>query len=240
MTTARILERWDLEHLPKPDPKDSWFLDWALRSPHGASEHLTAGWHAYQSLRDLNISFDSAREYFGGLGGQALMIEEMFRPRRHLVSDISPRAANWLKHVSDRSFLVEQSDAYAPFNTTPADLVGLDFGDLTVWKTRSGQPHAKLLNRVFALEPKAVILTDVAGPHLHLHRDRYEILVGDCSDYPSYLEGFAAMVEERWGYSLVAGFYHRWSTVMALVPVGAAPCGNFYPTPATPVGLELR
>jgi hypothetical protein len=227
-----ICEQWSME-LPEPVPGDPWFVDWALRSPKQAGQHLTAGFHAYTEIKDIQV--ETAVEYFGGIGAQALMIESIFAPKQHLVMDWSIEATAHLKNLGLNAL---QADSYRPRNTVKADLVGLDFGDLTVWKTRQGD-HAELLDRVFLLEPKAVVLTDVAGPHLHLHRERYEALLGSgsCVDYPTYLQAFADLIAERWGYELQAGFYHRWSTVMALVPQRTT--GKFEPTPATPVGLEL-
>lgn len=232
VTTATICERWDIE-LPDPTPGEPWFLDWALRSPKQAGIHLTAGLLAYRSLAPIKVK--SAREYFGGIGAQALMIDEIWQPNNHTVLDYSASA---VKHLDSLRLNAYQADSYLPENTARADLVGLDFGDLTIWKMVEG-PRADLLDRVFLLEPKAVVLTDVAGPYLHLHRERYETVLGKgtCVDYPSYLEALARYIDERWGYALVAGFYHRWSTVMSLTP--GAEHGSFKPTPSSPVGLVL-
>ena len=74
---ARICEQWTM---PLHKPKEQWFLDWVLRSPKEVSGHLTAGWHAYKSLLD-HIDADeveTAREYFGGMGAQTLMIQSLF------------------------------------------------------------------------------------------------------------------------------------------------------------------
>ncbi len=226
MTTIRICERWDMD-LPAPDPDDPWFANWALAAPKQAGLHLTAGWLAYRSLIGMDIR--SAREYFGGVGAQTLMIDELFQPEDHFVMDYSTGAAEHLGTLP--------SDAYDPANTAPADLVALDFGDLTVWKTRIGLPHGELLDRVFLLEPKAVVLTDVAGPRLHLHQERYASMLGPFKNYPEYLERFADYIQQVWGYTMVAGYWHRWSTVMALVPEGQR--GSFEPTPDSPKGLEV-
>lgn len=234
MKTAVICEQWALP-LPDPTPNDPWFVDWALRSPRQAGQHLTAGWHAFNSLAGLEV--ESAIEYFGGVGAQTMMIRRLFAPAAHWVMDWSPAA---VKHLATNvQISAVHADAYRPRNTAAADLVALDFGDLTVWKTRGGH-HAELLDRVFLLEPKAVVLTDVAGPHLHLHRERYEALLGtgSCVDYTTYCEAFADLIQERWGYTLVAGFSHRWSTVMAFA--AEAQRGKIEPTPSSPVGLEIR
>lgn len=231
-----ICERWTQYVEP---PTEKWFLDYVVRAPRDSGIHLAAGWHAYRALAGLGLQAESAVEYFGGMGAQSLMIQELFKPSRHWVYDYSREA---VEHVLAQveGVLAEQADSYHPAAYAAADLVGLDFGDLTVWKTREGEQHRDLLDRVFLLgEPKGVVLTDVACRYLHLHRERYETLLGagTCASYPAYLEALADRLEELYGYVMVAGFYHRWSTVMALVPGGRR--GSFVPTPDLPVGLEV-
>lgn len=221
---------------------DEWFLDWVLRSPKEAGHHLTAGYLAYDSLTEVYCSDDitSAREYFGGMGAQSLMIQDTFGPERHTVMDYSAEA---VKHIAREvpSVLAMQADAYDGMPAWPADLVGLDFGDLTAWKTREGQPHRELLDRVFEASPKAVVLTDIACRYLHLHRERYESLLGEgtCASYPQYLAGLLARLQDLYGYRLHRGYWDRWSAVMALVPHDMEGRPLLFETPPTPLGLDL-
>lgn len=229
-----ICERWTME---VGEPGEKWFLDYVLRSPRDAGIHLTAGWHAYASILGLEIF--TACEFFGGMGAQSLMIQKMFAPGQHFVMDYSHEAvAHIERHVPVVD--VKQGDSYAGDWIPQSDLVGLDFGDLTVWKTREGEKHRALLDRVFAGQPQAVVLTDVACRYLHLHRERYETILGagTCASYEKYLYALADRLEDLYGYVMVGGFYHRWSTVMALVPEGKR--ALFVPTPESPVGLTVQ
>lgn len=235
-----ICERWT-QYVP--EPKEEWFLDWVLRAPKDAGIHLTAGLKCYQALADyIEIDEPTAVEYFGGMGAQSLMIQELFGPvDGHTVYDYSQEAVDHIKAQVDGVVAV-QADSYDPVNYVPADIVGLDFGDLTAWKTRDGEKHRQLLDRVFAGKPHGVVLTDVACRYLHLHRERYETLLGagTCHSYPAYLDALAHRLEELYGYRMIAGYWHRWSTVMTLVPVGSwTRHGSFRPTPSSPVGLKV-
>ena len=235
-----ICERWTQPHVSEPTEK--WFLDYAVRSPRDAGVHLTAGWCAYRALKGVHPEgFASAVEYFGGIGAQSLMIQELFSPIHHDVMDNSAEA---VRHICDQveGVQVRQADSYDPGSYAPAELVGLDFGDLTVWKTRPGERHRELLDRVFADEPRGVVLTDVACRYLHLHRQRYETLLGagTCETYEGYLNALATRIEDLYGFRMVGGFMHRWSTVMALSPVGhRVHRAEFIPTPAHPAGLQV-
>jgi len=230
-----ICERWTQYVEP---PTEKWFLDYVVRSPRDSGIHLTAGWHAYRTVRDFGIEARSAFEFFGGMGAQSLMIQDLFAPTHHSAMDYSHEAVEHIKNQVP-GVAAWQGNAYSGGWEHRSDLVGLDFGDLTVWKTREGEKHRALLDWVFAGQPRAVVLTDVACRYLHLHRERYETLLGagSCASYPSYLEALADRLEGLYGYTVVGGFYHRWSAVMALVPDG--PRAPFVPTPDSPVGLEV-
>lgn len=232
-----ICERWAQYVQP---PTEKWFLDYVVRQPLDSGVHLTAGWYSYRLVKDLGIEINSAVEFFGGMGAQSLMIQDLFAPRSHVVVDYSQEAVSHIKKQV-AGVTVIQADSYDPMWAHQADLVGLDFGDLTVWKTRKGEKHRGLLDRVFEDEPKAVVLTDIACRYLHLHRERYETLLGkgSCASYETYLEAFANRLKNLYGYVVVRGFWHRWSTVMVLVPRGVVPPGYFVPTPESPVGLKV-
>lgn len=240
-----VCERWRMSL--DPGAADGWFLDWALRRPHDVSAHLTAGFCAYLSLQ---LVYDpgeltSAREYFGGMGAQALMIQEGVHPLAHTVLDYNRSAVDHLKRtLAGRPVRVYQADSYDAGAYRPADLVGLDFGDLTAWRLRPGERHRALTDRVFGGSPRAVVLTDVAGPRLHLHRERYGEVLATGPDrltsYPAYLYGLDDWLRAHYGYRMVRGYYHRWSAVLALVPTDVSPGeGVLAPVPDRPVGLEI-
>lgn len=242
-TIARIVEKFTM-NIDGPEPgRDSWFLDYVLRSPKQAGKHLTAGWLAMNSLKEVYRKEDditSCFETFGGMGAQALMAERLFNLKSHIVREFSMEAVDHLERVLPKTVHVGRADAYR-HETVRADLVILDFGDLTVWGTRDGENKRLLLDQVFAKEPKAVVLTDIACRYLHLHRERYETLLGPgtCDSYESYLEALAGRLWDLYGYRLHVGFMDRWSTVMSLVPSNIDSADLFVDTPDSPVGLEL-
>lgn len=218
---ARILDRWDME-VPEPSATDEWFIDWVHRSPKQAGQHLQCSYLTFQSI--LNVydadEVTAVKEYFGGMGAHALMLEHLFNPSDHAVTDYSPDAVEHMQRVLPGGVRVWQADAYADSTPWPADVAVLDFGDLTVWKAQADKPHGKLLDRVFARDPLAVTITDIAARYLHLQKKHYEPILGagTCETYESYLHAFARQIEERFGYSLLEGNFTRWSAVMSFVP----------------------
>lgn len=239
----RIVEKFTMNIEGPPPGRDAWFLDYVLRSPKQAGKHLTAGWLALNSLKEIYTGADDIRscyEAFGGMGAQALMAEHLFNLREHHVCEFSPEAVNHLRGAMPSKVRVVERDAYAG-HTPIADLVILDFGDLTCWKTRDGEKHRALLDQTFLMDPKAVVFTDIACRYLHLHRERYESLLGPgtCQSYPQYLQALLARLQALYGYRLHRGYHDRWSTVMALVPDDIEGRPLLFETPADPVGLEI-
>lgn len=241
-----MLEQWTVS---VPEDERGWFVDWVLREPAQVSRHLTAGMYAYTAVSMVYGPGElrTVREYFGGLGAQSLVIQQLFRPQDHDVLDHSPGAVSYLKELfaGRHGVRIHQADSYGPGAHRPADLVGLDFGNLTAHRLRPGQKQRMLLDRVMAWEPRAVVVTDIAGPRLHLHRERYgEVLAtrpDRLTDYPRYLNALSDWFRAHYGYVVAQGFYHRWSAVLALVPGHRlARPGYIRPVPVHPVGLEVK
>jgi hypothetical protein len=228
---ASICERWTIP-LGEQGP-EQWFADYALREPAQVSRHLTAGYLAYRSLLPLHRAqpFTSATEYFGGLGAQSLMIRRFFQPEKHTVIDSHPLAELHLHRLlGPLGVRTVCANSYATL--AEADLVGLDFGDLTAHRAVRG-PHRNLLDRVFARSPRAVVLTDIAGPRLHLHAARYAEALGGSqapadyrlgldstapfTSYEDYLKALASWMHITYGYHPLRIYWHRWSAVLVLV-----------------------
>lgn len=239
---ARILERWDME-FKEPSPGDEpWWLGWAIRSPKEASSHITSAWHAYSSLVPLNLPITSAVEYFGGTGAHSLIISDLFNPAVQFAQDYSHQAAEHLRRELSQITFGRQADSYDPNNgTVNGDLVGLDFGDLTAFRTRHGEKQRALIDQVFNSRPHAVVITDIACRYMHLHRVRYEAVLGPgkCQNYETYLYALAAHLSAISGlrYNLVSGYWTRWSAVLAFA-YNHQGDPRIYPTPKGPRGLE--
>lgn len=230
-----VCEKWTI---PLPERSgDEWFLDWVLKAPHQRS--TPAGWAAYQSLALVEPEMDYAWEYFGGVGAQSMMIRELWAPDIHIAMDYTPESADHLRTLPGVTAI--QGDSYDPkWSSAGNDLVSLDFGDFTIWKHRDGEKHRDLIDRVFSGEPKGVVMTDVASRYLHLHRTRYETLLGagTCDTYPHYLEALADRFWKLYGYKMVGGFWHgRFSSVMAFARNGKRV--SFEAAPESPVGLKV-
>lgn len=227
---ARILDTWDIE-LPDSSSEEKWWLDWAVAAPKHAGDHLRVSFRTFEALTTMydDGAIFSAREYFGGIGAHAIMVDELFRPAVHTVADYSPQAVEHMRRVLPAGIGVSQTDAYGPTGFDLADLHVMDFGDLTVFQAQPGKERGDLLERVFRSRPMAVTITDIAARYLHLQKKSYEPILGAgaCDSYEEYLERYSRHLEDRFGYVLLEGNYTRWSCHMAFVPTGLAEHGSF-------------
>lgn len=236
--TIRICEKWDL---PTPVAKhNEWFADWALRKPNEVSRHITMGYHALQEVRSLDIQ--SVYEPFGGIGAQALIIEDMWPTARHYIRDNSWSAVSYLAEnlIPRPGLVVMHGSSYDPINFVKADLQVADVGDLTASRWTQ-KPYEAFLEHTFSSGAKAVILTDIAGRLLHLHKSTYSRLLGqEITNYNEYLYAQGSLVEDRFGYTAIKSFFHHWSSITVFVPFDEATgVHTLVPCPPGPRGLEI-
>ena len=223
---ATILNEYEMDLTPPQEGDETWFLDWVLRAPKHAGDHLACSYKTFDAIasfyeEDILLgNITSVKEYFGGMGAHAMFAQDLFTPSDHAVSDYSRSAVQHMQEVLPGNVRVTQADAYDAETPWPADIVILDFGDLTVFKAQQDQPRGILLDKVFAMKPNAVTITDIAARYLHLQKRSYEPLLGEgcCESYEEYLERFSSLLQARYGYTMLQANYTRWSTVMAFVP----------------------
>lgn len=234
---VQIAEQWQMSI---PEGVGGTFGEWVFRSPKDSTRRIAASYMVYEDLAALNPHIETAHEYFGGVGAQSLMIEHFFAPQRHTIWDRSPEAVEHLKRVMPYADVSLVEDSFVLHE--PADLVALD-EVFTVWKTRHGQPFRELMDEVFKSQPVAVELTENAATRLHLHRERYDQLLGSgaSATYETYLEALEGYLEYEFGYGIATGYYYHGGAKMILMPAEEVVLpGGFKPLPENHIqGVEV-
>lgn len=235
----RICEKWEMQ---TPVAKhNEWFGDWLNRRPNEVSRHITMGYHALQELRQLQ-GVTSVHESFGGIGAQALIAEELWPTSLHTIYDFSESAVKYMiENLPLRELLgICPVNSYDPNNFVTADVQIADVGDLTATRMNL-EPYRTWLDFTFGSGAKAVVLTDIAGRLLHLHRETYSVaLESPIWSYSDYLYALGQLIHQRYGYVATRTFYHHWSSITVFVPWTEYFEGHdLVPCPATPIGLEI-
>ena len=204
-----MIEVCGLATLPDlPARPGRWFADWVIRSPRDASIHIATSFATLCSVRPEDAF--TVNEPFGGMGAQAALVEALFSPGLHTVSEVDPEAVEYLK-LAVPEVRVGLRDAYSD-PLLVAGLQLLDFGDLTLHRMRTDPARRGLLEQAFGSEvTRAVVLTDIAGPRLHLHQRTYA--GEDCGTYPAYLRTMGRYIQETYGFAPRVTNYTRWSSV---------------------------
>jgi len=145
----------------------------------------------------------SAVELFGGLGCSSTLIRHYCKPETHVVHERDPGLC---EHLRGLGLTVREGDVYdsiaKPVLARRA-LLDADFGDFTIHAWRKNKLMQLLWAWMFNRGHRHIVTTDIAEPHLHLHRARYGALLhNDCGDYPEYLDGMSRFFHELYGYSV--------------------------------------
>lgn len=221
MRTALICEQWRVPVASEGHSGLPWFLDWAERRPREVSDHTACGYWAYSALANNMLDFESASEYFGGLGFQSSIIRGLFPLREHNIADVSSKScahlfrlfSNQPSPATTNVLCIDSTKNLLP----DAELVSFDCGDFTALTLT--RPNGEILSRILERKPKALVITDIAGPRLHLQKERYaKILSVNCDNYTIYLHGLAEYIRQTLGYDALVIYYTRWSAVIALLP----------------------
>lgn len=239
MRTALICEQWRVPVASEGHSGLPWFLDWAERRPREVSDHTACGYWAYSALANNMLEFESASEYFGGLGFQSSIIRGLFPLVQHDIADISSKSCAHLISLFGNERVVKVHCVDTTKHIMPdAELVTFDCGDFTALTLT--RHNGEILSRILERKPKALVITDIAGPRLHLQKERYsKILSVNCDKYTSYLHGLAEYIRQTLGYDALAIYYTRWSAVMALLPreqVSSTADPQY--VPESPVGFQ--
>ena len=214
MKTFRVLNKWDL---PVPDKSEGWFADWAIRRTKHVSGHLARGTYVLRDLRDQGYSPERVVEYFGGLGVQSLVIQNLWPSAwPHHLYENNPDAVAYLE-ANIPVARIEHADSF----NVPVPRGGLhvlDFGDLTISKANNPGKHRDLLDKVFGAEPSAVVLTDIAGDRFHLLKKNYAKVLGPLETYEDYLRRMGSWIQREYGYAPVLTAWRSWSSVTSFAP----------------------
>jgi hypothetical protein len=234
MTEIEIMGSYRLT-VPDPHPGDKWFLDWALHAPNQVGAHLRMGQAALRALAESGFNPATVHHPFGGLGGQALVSWKLWPEARQTIDEFSPAAYEHLVRSFIRETnLIRLGDSYK-MSVPPADLYVADYGDNTAHRMADVKnPRRVLFERMLEHEPGAILLTDIAGPRLHMPKIHasYQRATGaefPSNDYLAYLSAYERWLAGTFGYYATDVFYQRWSSILVLRPdVGAPTVTSFH------------
>lgn len=205
MKTAIVCEKWEL---PIEDGESGFFAHTKIGEL--SRRALCFEW----LLKDIPPG-KSITEYFGGIGLQSVIIQELAQPSEHTIYDIDSDCVNQLRSIfKGKAVSIDQFDAREKMPECNSDIAILDFPDMTANKyTKWAEP----LEGLFASRPKVVEITDVGNRYLHLWLSKYsEILGYDIKTIPDYITGISKYLYNKYEYSVFRAAYKSGTSYMLL------------------------
>lgn len=193
MSTVQICDRWELPLLDGSGGHYQ-YLDSISKRNAACFLELVDGLH-----------IESAVEYFGGVGIFSTIIQQVLHPYRHSVFDLDADCVAQLRTI--QGLQVAQGDAHETMGTATGDLVVCDFPVCTL-RTLPEWP----LERIVALHPRYIVVSDTALRRLGLHRELYSKLSGEpVFDLDDYVKVYSESIWKRCGYSVTRVAHHLYS-----------------------------
>lgn len=229
-----VLDQWTFpiedDLLPGPGGLP-WFASWVQRDLRQASRHVQMLNFILQHANQISKNgLGDVYEPFGGIGAGALVVDHLpDREGKHYIGEISAQAAFHLDNLRGMGLLNHEDvivcgNAYESW-IPKCDTAFLDFGDLTASKL-TGERLPYLQKIALSLRPRRMILTDIAGRLLHLHRGHYGRALGHDEEwgerslrtYPDYLYHEGQWIRRHLDYTPVRTVWQRWSSVTLYCP----------------------
>jgi len=170
---------------------------------------------AYELLKGLPKK-KRVVEFFGGVGLQSTIIQELLQPIDHTIIE---NDGNCIRHLNDNfrgRATILQANAFDYIGALPGDIFSLDWNSWTVL-------HQDKLKSVFELllkyDPLAIIWFDTAKSYFHLNRSKYSKLLGmELSTIRDYSEALFSFFERKYNYGFSKVAYFSKGTHFLLVP----------------------
>ena|SRR3990167_3760642 len=204
MPKALICEKWEMEfeeYVPEDGKKpfeNRPFLDNIFRD--GLKDVSDSAEASYKLLSGLPTG-KTVVEFFGGIGLQSLIVENLLHPIEHVVLDKDSQCVEHLKRVFQNypDVLIAQADAWEAMKVYVGDIFLLDW----IWTPRRWNEHKESLDALFIQKPLAVTFFDSTKPYFPTNRKRYAAMFGcEINSFYDYVVSLSNFIIARYGYAI--------------------------------------
>lgn len=157
---------------------------------------------------------ESVAEFFGGIGLQTVIIQNILKPDMHWVSDYDKDCYEQLvmNFSGKPGVYVHKADAKDVMKSIDANIIILDFPNMTAKHYKDWEEPLGVL---FSKRPSIVEITDVGNRYLHLHRNLYsDILDYRVDTIEDYILGISRYLLKRFGYQVFQAAYKSGTSYM--------------------------
>ena len=160
-------------------------------------------------MRDLPQGL-SVWEPFGGVGIFATAIQEILKPRAHIIHEIDETCLTQLEHALLKySVAIDRKDATKILGTQYADVFVCDFPLFSFLRYMNKRRWEAELLRMTTQRPKAIVMTDGSSCRYHLQWKNYTKVNPKIDNTrESYVYELSKLFHSRYDYSIAECAYH--------------------------------
>ena len=213
MRTALLCERWelpfDVELKTESDRnlRDRSYLHYvAEHMPMVAAKCWATKW-LLEDILDTSKEY-SVREYMAGVGVQSVLIQNLFKVRQHIVSEIDNECAEHLMKLPfDLQVLIDDAKQSLLLEDN-SDLKFLDFPSSSIVQIMNNWKDG--FYNLFTSKPDLVVWTDTSVTYpISLHREKYSQILGGppMLTKDDYVDCYSNWLFRNFGYSIIKAAY---------------------------------
>lgn len=213
MKKAIVCKKWELPFYVELEAEDgvelhsrSYIHYIADHAPWVAAKSWATQWSLLNSGLDLEKEY-TVREYFAGVGLCSVIIKNLFKVKKHVVSELDLECVQQLKGLGFETYHQDAAKAMCVPDTS--DLKFLDLPNSSIIQIQ--KKWLKGFSAAFKSEPKLVMWTDTSVSYsIKIHGKKYEAAFG--IDYPlntkeEYVEAYSKWLYSNYGYSIIAAAF---------------------------------
>lgn len=207
--TALLCEKWEI---PLKEGEEGFFA-------HTNISELSRRAICFEWLLTGVPEGKTITEYFGGIGLQSVIIQNVIKPAIHVINEINEECVSQLEMVfkDTPGVSVGLRDAKEVLALNNTDIAILDFPDMT--GKHYEEWHLQLQD-LFDTKPRLVEITDVGNRYLHLHKNLYSSILGqEIETIEDYIRAISGYFYQKYGYSVIKAAYKSGTSYMFLAPV---------------------
>lgn len=183
------------------------FLERKKNNNESINKHLEALKFIYTYI-DKHDKINSVVEYFGGIGISGELIQNVFKPKNHIILEKDKECINILKQKfeGNSSVKIIECNSLEKMGDYRCEYISLDFPSYSLLKLSR---NIDMFKKIFDLSPKYVDITDTIFSYIGVHRKIYsDIVKKNIITFNDYIEEYSNFVEKNFGYKIIVVSRH--------------------------------
>lgn len=208
MKVAKVCDEWELTFSELKSEEDvslhnrSYLHYAATHSEMVAAKAWATKW-LLEDIVDMNKEY-SVREYMAGIGIQTLLIQKLFKLKKHTIGELDEGC---VKHLLSNNWKIEPTVLHQDANKATEDNEHYDLKFLDLPNSSILQTTTKwkdIFFKLFESKPDLIVWTDTSVTYpMSIHGEKYgKILSSKITNKYEYVNAYSAWLYFNFGYTI--------------------------------------